>query len=234
MLRIFISRDLKKTSSFFDLLTLAEHIVLSYSSLIEIKSILFDKIPSADWLFFYSQSGIKKFFEKAVFLDFDKSSYRYATIGKSTAELLETYIQRSPDFIGTGNDMVEIAQKFYEAAKDKKTLFIQAENSQRSVQKQIEQIAVTETLIVYSNEKKTIGAAIEADILVFTSPLNVEAYFDMPSFYEPSYFVAIGRTTEKALLKAGVPENKIFIAEEPTELSLMQKTKELILTHRIF
>jgi hydroxymethylbilane synthase len=101
-----------------------------------------------------------------------------------------------------------------------KVIFPQAKNSLRSIQKVVERYYPIQDLEVYETLQSGLGTLEDYDIMVFTSPSNVESYFSQrPDYHRPEHFVAIGNSTAKALKDAGVQRFKIAQAFEETSLS---------------
>ena len=73
----------------------------------------------------------------------------------------------------------------------------------RTIQKKLPKTQVTE-LIVYKTIQKLDFKLPESDILVFTSPSNVEAFFNTENSISDQRVISIGETTRKELLKHNV------------------------------
>ncbi len=139
---------------------------------------------------------------------------RFATMGAGTANvLLESGFQAT--FIGTGQPE-KTAQLFLEYAASQRVLFPRATTSMRSIQTILEQKIEVHDLVIYKNIPTSSFQIKKVSHLVFTSPLNVQAYFSKYD-YEGQSVVAIGPTTANALDRLKIP-NKIAIA--PTEQAM--------------
>lgn len=209
---IFISRDLSSKSVFRQMLGTKTSLI--GLSLIEFKSILFDRIPRADWLFFYSKSGIKYCLSQLDTLD---DLTPIAVIGQASADFLKANYNIEAQFVGTGHPEKTAAQ-FSLVAKGQKVVFVQAKNSKQSVQNILGKQVIPIDLLVYDNCAKTDFEVPKANVLVFTSPLNVEAYFSKYTYQQEQTIISIGQTTARALKEHGVDE--IIIAKEPNEKAL--------------
>ena len=217
---IFISRELKSNSPFLALL--ADKAKVIGSSLIDFKAVPIARIPQADWLFFYSKKGIRYFFEQ---LPKGFSLPSLAVIGKASADYLYKNYQLQADFIGTGHPEAT-AQQFLSLAQQKKVVFVQAKQSRQSVQQLIKTQVETEALIVYDNVPKTTFELPVADILVFTSPMNAQAYFAQYPLKDHQQVVSIGHSTAKALKILNI--HNFHIAEQPNEAALAQTCLTLL------
>ncbi len=215
---IFISRDISKTNSIR--ITLGDYAIIKAFSLIEFNPIPFESFPHTDFIFFYSKNAAKYFLSHA---SVSLKGIRIACMGSGTAYFLkESGI--IPDFVGKGNPN-EVAADFLSLAKGKKVLFPQAKNSRKSIQKILGEHIVSFDLIVYNNSKKKKFQNPKADILVFTSPMNVEAYFEYLD-YKNEEIIAIGNTTLDKLKEFNFEKTRM--AEKPTEEALLHAIKEII------
>lgn len=217
---IFISRELKSNSPFLALL--ADKARVIGNSLIDFKAVPITHIPQADWLFFYSKKGIRYFFEQ---LPQNFSLPHLAVIGAASADYLYDNYQLQADFIGTGHPEAT-AQQFLALAQQKKVVFVQAKQSKQSVQQLIKTQVATAALVVYDNVPKTNIDLPFSDILVFTSPMNAQAYFTQYPLKNNQQVVSIGHSTAKALKTLSI--NNIHIAEQPNETALAQTCLTLL------
>jgi len=222
---VFITRDLTPDSDFLYLLS-EEGWQVNGFSLLEFEGVPFS-YPHVDWIFFYSKNGIKFFFE---YLKSDEERWRtflkrqasdtpkLAVMSKASAEYLLEYNLKA-DFIGTGNAETT-APAFLRMAKGQRVLFPHAKNSRHSIRKAIENNIDAIDVMVYENRKIIDFPVSDAAVLVFTSPMNVEAYFEKYSLGEKQKMVAIGHTTATKLTELGF--DNIKIAEEPNETALAE------------
>jgi uroporphyrinogen-III synthase len=214
--KIFITRDLKETDFFKTALEKVGFFVFG-KSLIAFSKVDFGVIPDCDWLFFYSKNGVKYFFENIDNQSFDH--IKIAAIGSSTANYLEEYFQIKVDFIGTGEPL-QTSKAFVEIAAHQTILFPRAKHSKQSIQKQLGNIIIAKDLIVYENQPIRDFQSIEADILVFTSPMNVKAYFSQMTFQPNQKIISIGNTTAETLKILGF--NNFLVAKSPSEQDLVK------------
>lgn len=213
---VFISRELTADSEFSKQLQLAGFEVIG-TSLIQFKAIPFSSLPQVDWVFFYSKNAVQFFFENLRNAKL-KFQAKWAVFGKGTAKALENELQLA-DFIGSGDPQLN-AGYFALAAKGQKVLFPRAAQSQLSIQKLLENKIEAIDLVVYENQPLTHFELPKCDWLVFTSPMNAEAYFSKYPVQEGQQILAIGKTTAAALQQLGIANVKT--AEEPSELALAQ------------
>ena len=230
MPKIFISRYLRSTSPFkmeladFDMEIIGQ-------SLIQFTPTPFETIPVVDWIFFYSKNGVKFFLETFTahmflrILAEENLPIKWATMGKGTAEALEKH-QIQPDFVGTGHPKAT-ALAFGTTANQQKVLFPRAKNSKQSIQNLLAAQLNVLDLVVYENAIKPSFSIPYCDILVFTSPLNVHAYFQKYPIQTKQKIIAIGKTTETTLKKLGLLN--VIIAPQPSEKGLAEAVRQEVL-----
>ena len=211
---VFISRDFKKNDLFKNCLDSNGYKVFA-QSLIEVKQIPIKKKIIADWIFFTSKNAVKYFFEQGELLD--SSQMKIGAVGKSTAEEIRKYNRRA-DFIGDSNNTIFTGKKFSAAVGSKIVLFPQAKASMKTIQFQLKKEQIID-LIVYETIKKN-KDVVTADIMVFTSTSNVDAFFEANKINEKQKVVAMGDATANALKKYGIRPNKMPVTFD--DLGLIQ------------
>lgn len=216
MKKIFISRELS-SNSIFKIKLKPEDFEIWDESLLEFELVPFKKIPAVDWIFFYSQKGVKFFFNHIQKNNISLSEkIQFAGLGEKTATVIEQFTKCH--FVGTGNADTT-APDFLRIAKGKKVLFPRAKNSQRSVQQLIDHQTITKDLIIYKNFPKEDFDIPRMDYLFFMSPLNAKAFFRKYNIEKGQKVFAIGKTTAKALTSLGI-KNVIF-PKKPSEEELV-------------
>jgi uroporphyrinogen-III synthase len=170
--------------------------------------------PPVDWIFFYSQTAARFFFKQ--FSPKKVEDIRLASIGGATSEVI-TLICRLPDFNGNG-DPAESAENFLQVAKGQRVLFPQANNSRQSIQNMLGDQITGINLVVYDNQPRTDFELPFFDCLVFTSPMNAQAYCSKKSLQDRQKIIAIGNTTARALYNLGAA--RVIIADMASEESL--------------
>jgi len=213
--KIFISRSLTDDSP---IRKVAQHIIHD-QSLISFSPLPFDA-PEADWVFFYSRNAVRFFFE---FGDFELYPYQYACMSNGTAEELSQFVL-DISFIGEGRPE-DVANQFQNERKPyEKVCFIRANNSVDSIFKLVGTQNDT-SIPVYDNQPITEIPKDDFDILIFTSPMNVDIYFENNE-YNNQPIITIGLTTESAVKK--YTNNKVQVAKEPSEESIAEELKNLL------
>ncbi len=224
MIKLFISRKLSPSSIFWKLRSSGFEI--TDHSLIEFSLIPFQKIPSSDWIFFYSKNGIQYFINGLKKSRKSFPSCKFACMGEGTAHLFQTTFNRSPDFIGSGKPENVALQFSKHLEPNTKVNFITAKDTQNSVfhllKEQFNQLC---SMAVYTNQIKKIPLKKQFDVLIFTSPKNVIAYFRNNPLTHHQTIISIGKTTARQLHTIGISE--VVIAVEPSEKGLLQAVKIL-------
>lgn len=213
--QLFISRSLGADSPFREALE-GQPITIVDQSLVAFESVAFVAIPKVDWLFFYSKNGVKYCLEQLTEQQRQQLPL-LATIGVGTAQFLEEEYGLRADFVGNGKPPA-VAAAFLAVAQSKNVCFVEARQSRRSVELLLEGQIKGTNLVVYNNLPKTGFELTAMDILVFTSPLNAQAYFHKYPYEQHQQVVCIGNTTAQAVTQYGVQEYKI--AASPNEQSL--------------
>lgn len=231
--RIFISRKLEPSSAFAKMLD-DELYEIHDKSLVEFSLLPFKKTPQTDWTFFYSKQGIRFFFEnidsnayltstrmRSPRMPSKRTNPKYAAFGAASAKYLKETQNIDAHFVGSG-EAVATSKAFLEKAKGRKVLFVRGTNSRQSVQELIGSDLDAEELIAYDNQPKKKFKIPACDFLVFTSPMNAQAYYKRYKPKKKQMVFAIGPTTAVALLDLGI--DKMQIAAIPSE----QKLAELV------
>jgi hydroxymethylbilane synthase len=191
--RVFISREVSGDSFFRNVLE-ANKFELHATALIETRAIPFSKVEETGWIFFSSKQAVKFFFRQHP----DLGKQKFACVGKATSEALRRYGVRA-DFIGSGTDTRMTGKQFAALVGNERVLFPQAKGSLRSVQQQFVKPGQVIDLVVYESIKKLPEKKPDAGIIVFTSPSNVEAWFESYSVHKDQHVIAMGDATANAL-----------------------------------
>lgn len=199
---VFITRDLRDNDLFGRVLKDNGYSVQG-RSLIDIVPIPFKEAPSTPWIFFSSKHAVKHFFDQKP----EVGGAKLAAVGKGTSDMLRRYGKKA-DFIGYSTDTRLTGKQFAAAVGSSLVLFPQAKESLRTIQQQFRQGQVID-LIVYETLKKNQEPVAHADIIVFTSPSNVEAFFETNKLAPDQKVVAMGDATGNALKKFSAARYKM-------------------------
>lgn len=195
---VFITREVSMNSH-FRLVLEGNGFSVSGTPLIETRIIPFRNLPDHTWIFFASKNAVKYFFRQQP----DVSGKKFGCIGKSTADELRANGYRA-EFIGSQADTRLIGKQFAARVGSERVLFPQAKGSMRSVQLQFVKKDQAIDLPVYETLELGVDQIPAADIMVFTSPSNVEAFFAKHSVSKQQAIVAMGDATAATLRKYNI------------------------------
>lgn len=201
--KVFISRELSESSYFRKALE-KRNIEVEDRSLIRTVPVItkLDNfiLKNADWIFFSSKNAVEYFFQLNPTLP---KKVKFGVMGSGSEDML----RRKGYFVeytGDGVDPADVAAEFAKLANGQTVVFPSAESSLRSIQQalssdtKIIDLPVYETILEDDVEKSG------AEIMVFTSPSNVEAYFADNLLDPDQKVIAIGVSTGKKLEEVGV------------------------------
>jgi hydroxymethylbilane synthase len=211
---LFITRDIRD-DDFFSRVLKANKYIVSGRAFIEFKTIPFSRVPIADWIFFSSKHAVKYFFEQNP----DIGNMKIGAIGKSTAAAIRSYGRRA-DFIGYSTDTRMTGKQFASLVKSAPVLFPQAKDSMRTIQQQFVNRSQTRDLTVYETIQKPVENTPDADIMLFTSPSNVEAFFEKKKLNSTQKIIAMGDATSHTLKQFGV--KSVYLVPSFDEVGLLQ------------
>jgi len=215
---VFISRDLSEQSYFRK--AIEKHgITIEAHSLIRTVPVItkFDSyiLKHVDWIFFSSKNAVDYFFLLNPLFPKD---VKFGVMGSGSEEMLRRK-GHFTNYVGVGNDATEVAEEFAALANGTTVLFPCAEGSMRSIQKGLSADTRIIDLPVYETVMEEEVQASGADVLVFTSPSNVDAYFAENLLDPYQKVVAIGKSTGKKFDEMGV---KYLLPFSPDEVGLAE------------
>ncbi|WP_461485565.1 uroporphyrinogen-III synthase, partial [Pedobacter sp.] len=216
--KVFISREIGEHSYFRKALE-KQNIAIDGRSLIRtfpIVTVLDDFfLKNADWIMFSSRNGVEYFFKLNPVLP---KKVKFAVAGRGSEDSLRKcgYLA---DFVGEGGDIEEVARDFSAVADGQTVVFPRAQDSLLTMQKFLTPATKVIDLPIYETviEENIDGSS--AEVLVFTSPSNVDAYF-VDNLLEPGQqVIAIGNSTGKKFDEMGV---KYLLPYSPDEIGLAE------------
>ena len=152
-------------------------------------------LKNVDWIFFSSKNAVEYFFQLEPLLP---KKAKFAVMGSGSEDTLRR-LGHLAEFTGEGIDPAHVAAEFAKLADGKTVLFPSAENSLRSIQQGLSADTKIIDLPVYETVPlKNIETCCE-EVLVFTSPSNVDAYFAENLLENNQKVIAIGNSTGKKL-----------------------------------
>lgn len=195
-LSVFITRQLKPDSPLRTWALQSGNVVNGHSFL-NFEAIPFEPPKDADWWFFYSSRAVKFCFSSAK----PPENVRLAAMGTGTAQTLRKSAGRV-DFTGEGSPG-QVANQFQQIAAGQKVFFPRAKNSYQTIQKLLATSLTVCDAVCYDNSPIPVIDPVEADVFIFTSPLNVKAYLDQHPLDTSTQVLAIGGSTAAALYQRG-------------------------------
>jgi hydroxymethylbilane synthase len=217
---VFITRDISE-SSYFRKTMEKHHIELDARSLIRtfptIHKLDSFILKNLDWIFFNSKNAIEYFFKLEPMLS---KKTKFGVIGRGSEDMLRQ-LGKMPDFNGEdeGVDTSDIAKEFAAIANGSTVLFPGAKESLRTIQKALSSKTKVIDLPVYETVMDEDILPSLAEVLIFTSPSNVEAYFS-DNLLEPGQkVICIGKSTGKKFDELGV---KYTLPYSPDEIGLAE------------
>jgi hydroxymethylbilane synthase len=196
--KVFVTKDFRATDYLPKALNAVGYEVEG-KSLIEFKTIKIKELPETDWIFFSSKQGVRYFFNQKPKI----GSVKFGCIGTSTSAELRALGHRA-DFIGQSTDVKLVGKQFSSKVGNGRVLFPIARGSRQSIQWQMVKRENVFNLEVYATLKHSVTVGEEFDIVVFTSPSNVEAFFEKNKVLPHQLVVAMGEATGNALVKEKV------------------------------
>ncbi len=217
---VFITRELSEASYLRN--ALEKHgveiegrsLIKTYPSINKLDSYILRNI---DWVFFSSKNAIEYFFRLNPQLP---KKAKFGVLGRGSEDALR-YLGKQAHFNGEeeGIDTKDIAKEFAKIANGSHVLFPSAKGSLRTIQKALSADTKIVELTVYETVPDEEVAQSYADVLIFTSPSNVESYF-VNNLLEPDQqVICIGKSTGKKFDEMGV---KYALPYSPDEIGLSE------------
>jgi uroporphyrinogen-III synthase len=178
------------------------------------------KSEEYDAIFFTSPRSVQFFLEN-VKVD---SNTVIGAIGNSTAKAINEKGYNA-DFVGKHSGQPnEVAKAFKSAIGDRRVLFPQSSRSKKSIQSSLRSDQCID-LVVYKTLLEPDELKVSPDILVFTSPSNVEAFLQRNKINSDQKVIAWGDSTAHYLEKNGVSSMHTLEKSSLEELkSLLKKS----------
>jgi len=214
---VFVTRNLKADSPLRHWAAVSGNSITG-RSLLRLQEVPFEVPAQADWWFFYSSMAAKC----CLFSATVPSGVRLAALGEGTAKTVRELTGRV-DFVGQGSPN-QVAEQFKAIAQGGRVFFPHAKNSLLTIQKLLADHITVLDAVCYDNTPVPVETPIEADIIIFTSPLNVAAYLDHQELADKTQALAIGGSTADALYQRGYAA---AFPSTPSEEELVQLLNRL-------
>lgn len=211
--RVFISRELAPNSYFRRALERLD-IEVDGRSLIRTVPVInrFDSyiLKDVDWVFFTSKNAVEYFFNLEPHFP---QPVKFGVMGAGSEEMLRRF-GHFAEYVGQSGDTAEVAREFSQLANGTKVLFPGAESPMGSIQRGLSADTKVINLPVYQTVFDEEAAGSSADVLVFTSPSNVENYFERYLLDNGQRVIAIGKSTGRRLEDFNIPYTLPFSPDE--------------------
>ncbi len=174
-------------------------------------------LRNIDWVFFNSKNAIEYFFKLDPQLP---KKTKFGVLGRGSEDTLR-YYGKQAHFTGEdeGIDTKDIAREFAKVANGSHVLFPSAKGSLRTIPKALSADTRVVELTVYETVSEDNVEKSYAEVLIFTSPSNVESYF-VNNLLEPEQkVICIGKSTGKKFDEMGV---KYTLPYSPDEVGLAE------------
>lgn len=217
---VFISRELSESSYLRKALT-KHQIEIEDRSLIRTFPTINKLDPfilrNLDWIFFSSKNAIDYFFKLEPQLS---KKVKFGVVGRGSEIALRSHGYKA-DFSGEdeGIDTSDIGKEFAKIANGSTVLFPMAKGSLRSIQKELSEETKLIELVVYETVSEDDVPNTLAEVLIFTSPSNVDSYFTNNLLEPDQKVICIGKSTGQKFDEMGV---KYTLPFSPDEIGLSE------------
>jgi hydroxymethylbilane synthase len=211
--KVFISREIGERSYFRKALE-KNNIEIEGRSLIRTFPIVNVLDPfylkHIDWIFFSSRNGVEYFFNLKPVLP---KNVKFGVVGRGSEDALRKFGELA-DFVGETGDIAGVAEEFAPLAAGQTVLFPRAQDSLLTIQKSLLADTKIIDLPIYETVIEENIDQTYADVLIFTSPSNVDAYFADNLLDPGQQVIAIGNSTGKKFDDMGVQYTMPFSPDE--------------------
>lgn len=211
--KVFISREIGEHSYFRK--ALAKHnIEIDGRSLIRTFPIVTILDPfylkNLDWVFFSSRNAVEYFFKLNPVLS---KKIKFGVAGRGSEDTLRKFGQVA-SFVGEGGVIEDVAKDFAELVIDQTVLFPRAQDSLRTIQSALTSATKVVDLPIYETVIAEDVDGTTAQVLIFTSPSNVDAYFADNLLDPGQKVIAIGNSTAQKFNEMGIPYTLPYSPDE--------------------
>jgi uroporphyrinogen-III synthase len=172
-------------------------------------------LKNIDWIFFSSRNAVSYFFKLKPVLS---KKVQFGVVGRGSEDELRKYGHLA-GFVGESGDIAEVAEDFASLAEGKTVLFPRAQDSLLSIQRQLRPDTKVVDLPIYETVVEENIDRTSAEVLIFTSPSNVDAYFADNLLDPGQKIIAIGNSTGRKFEEMGV---QYVLPFSPDEIGLAE------------
>lgn len=216
--KVFISREIGEHSYFRK--ALAKHnIEIDGRSLIRTFPIVTILDPfylkNIDWVFFSSRNAVEYFFKLNPVLS---KKIKFGVAGRGSEDTLRKFGQIA-SFVGEGGVIEDVAKDFAELVVNQTVFFPRAQDSLRTIQGALTSTTKVVDLPIYETVIAEEVDGTTAEVLIFTSPSNVDAYFADNLLDPGQKVIAIGNSTAQKFTEMGI---SYALPYSPDEIGLAE------------
>jgi hydroxymethylbilane synthase len=201
--KVFITREVGENSYFRKALNKLQT-EIEGRSLIRTVAIL-NKVDdfflrNIDWIFFSSRNAVDYFFALNPQLP---KKVKFGVAGRGSEDSLRKHGHLA-SFMGEGGVIDEVSKAFATVASGSTVVFPRAQDSLLTMQKHLSDTTKIVDLPIYETILEENVEPSTAEVLVFTSPSNVSAYFEDNLLETGQQVIAIGNSTGNKLAELGI------------------------------
>ncbi len=167
-------------------------------------------LKNIDWIFFSSRNGVEYFFRLNPALS---KHVRFGVVGRGSEDALRKYGHLA-DYVGESGDIKDVGADFAALVKGETVMFPRAQDSLLTIQKSLTEDTKVVDLPIYETVIEDDIDQTHADVLIFTSPSNVDAYFVNNLLDPGQQVIAIGNSTGKKFEEMGVTYSMPYSPDE--------------------
>jgi len=162
-----------------------------------------------DWVFFSSPKSVYSVLNQVQL----PATLKVATLGRGTKKILEQYGVK-PDFVGRDSDTSIVARTFLKELKSERVWLPKSSRSLNRIEGELPESQVV-AQVTYQTTPISSQLRENHDIVVFTSPSNVEGYLLENRLSSKQHIIAIGETTASYITQRYSGLN-VQISAQPT------------------
>lgn len=206
----YLSRFLKKHNIEID----ARSLIKIFPTINTLDSFI---LKRADWIFFNSKNAIEHFFKLNPLI---LKKTKIGVLGRGSESTLRKF-GRVADFSGDdlGISTEEIAKEFAKTVDGQTVLIPRAKGSLMTIQKALTPETKVIDMPIYETVLEENVDKTNAEVLIFTSPSNVQAYFANNLAEPGQQIICIGTSTAKVIEEMGL---KYTLPFSPDEMGLAE------------
>lgn len=179
-------------------------------------------MPKTDWIFFNSPKSAKLFFQ--TYPELELENLKFAGLSTGTSKEIKKWTNRV-DYTGSSSAKTEaIAKDFLSIANGAKVLVPCGKQTVGTLKKEDGKAKTVQEVVFYDTLPNNWIAPTDFDLILFTSPSNVDAYIQNHEVRPDTICLAIGDKTAESIEKHGL---QATVSEGYLETDLFDKIMSL-------